>query len=122
MTDIFVFGSNLSGIHGAGAAAYALKHHGAYYGIGYGLMGTSYALPTKDFGIRTLSLDQIAGHVEVFLCFASIRRDLIFMVTPVGTGLAGYTREQIAPLFQDIPANVYFEDENGNDWYKRAIT
>lgn len=115
-SDIFVFGSNLAGIHGAGAADYAYRELGAEWGVGEGLTGECYALPTKDERIMTRPLEAIKWSVQRFLCFAEENPELTFLVTPVGTGLAGYTREEIAPLFNDAPSNCRFEDENGDDW------
>lgn len=110
---IFVFGSNLAGRHGAGAAKYAFEHCGAVYGCGVGLYGNSYAIPTKDFNIKTLDLHTIAGHISDFLEFADNRTDLIFFVTPIGCGLAGYKREEISHMFKRnrIPSNVVFTKE-----------
>lgn len=105
MTDIFVFGSNLAGRHGAGAAKFAVDHHGAVYGKGIGIQGHSYGIPTKDQFIKTLPLDIIARHVEVFKDFARRHDELTFYVTPIGCGLAGYKREQIKPFFEDMPSN-----------------
>jgi hypothetical protein len=101
---IFVFGSNLAGRHGKGAALYARQHHGATYGQGEGLQGDSYAIPTKDAQLRTLPLDAIRTHVGAFLTFAG-QFNAVFVVTRVGCGLAGYTDAQIAPMFKDAPAN-----------------
>lgn len=95
---IFVFGSNLAGRHGKGAAIQAVEDHGAIYGIGTGLVDNSYAIPTKDFFIRTLPLDKIRLYINQFVRFTNLC-DLEFFVTPVGTGLAGYRHEQIAPMF-----------------------
>lgn len=111
LTEIFVFGSNLAGRHGAGAAKFALENHGAIYGQGIGLQGQSYGIPTKDENIRTLPLDSIQSYVTEFLEFATSRQDLIFNVTAVGCGLAGYTPEQIAPFFQRCPTNVRLPSE-----------
>lgn len=102
---IFVFGSNLAGVHGAGAALTAKQKYGAKMGIGEGLKGTSYALPTKDHNIQTLSLAEIKKHVDRFILFAWERSDLTFFVTRIGCGLAGYTDEAIGPLFEDAPPN-----------------
>ncbi len=110
MTDIFVFGSNLAGRHGAGAARFAVKKHGAIYGQGIGLQGQSYGLPTKDERIQTLPLDRIAGYVADFLTLAASRPDLTFYVTPVGCGLAGYKRAQIKPMFDGMPDNCRFAE------------
>jgi hypothetical protein len=103
--QIFVFGSNLAGIHGAGAALYARKHLGALQRVGEGLMGHSYALPTKDENIETLSLKSIEQHVCTFLRFARSAPEETFFVTRIGCGLAGFTDEQIAPHFADAPPN-----------------
>lgn len=101
MQEIFVFGSNLSGIHGAGAARYALLHHGAVMGQGVGLQGSSYALPTKGVNISFMPLADIGRHVAAFISFTKIRPDLTFRVTRVACGLAGFKDEQVAPLFKD---------------------
>jgi len=103
---IFVFGSNLAGRHGAGAALFARDCHGAEYGRGVGLQGYSYAIPTKDERLRTLPLDVIRTHVEWFIHFARFcHPELTFNVTRIGCGLAGYTDAQIAPMFAAAPAN-----------------
>lgn len=99
--EIMVFGSNLSGIHGAGAAKYARLHHGAIMGQGMGLQGTSYALPTKGVNISFMPLTDIGRHVAAFISFAKIRPDLTFRVTRVGCGLAGFKDTDIAPLFKE---------------------
>lgn len=103
--EIFVFGSNEAGIHGAGAAKFAVKHHGAKYGQGVGLQGNSYAIPTKDHNIQTLPLDRIKEYVDKFISFAGICPNMVFRVTAIGCGLAGYTPEQIAPMFAHAPVN-----------------
>ena len=103
---VFVFGSNLAGRHGAGAAQVATLRFGAAYGVGEGLTGQAYALPTKDERIRTLSSAAVAGHVGRFLRFAATRRDLVFVVTEVGCGLAGYSAVEIAPMFAGAGDNV----------------
>lgn len=105
MSAIFVFGSNLAGRHGKGAALHALKHHGAIYGNGTGRQGNSYAIPTKDGRLRTLPLDEIRGCVAVFLLYAMEHPELAFKVTAIGTGLAGYKHEEIAPMFARAPSN-----------------
>jgi len=102
---IFVFGSNLAGLHGAGAAADAVKEHGAVYGQGIGLQGNSYAIPTKDEKIRSLPLVRIFDHVRDFVLFAEQHPELEFAVTRIGCGLAGYTDRQIAPMFVGAPGN-----------------
>lgn len=107
---IFVFGSNLAGRHGKGAALHARQHYGAKYGVGVGLTGNAYAIPTKDERIRTLPLDIIAKHVHEFIAFAQKRTDLEFQVTRIGCGLAGYSDAQIAPMFADAPLNCHLPD------------
>lgn len=106
---IFVFGSNLAGRHGKGAALTARQQYGAIYGQGVGFQGQSYALATKDAQLRTLSLAAIADNVADFLIFAFRHPELEFKVTRVGCGLAGYTDEQIAPLFRHAPQNCLFD-------------
>lgn len=102
---IFVFGSNLAGRHGRGAAKAAVEKYGAIYGQGIGLQGSSYAIPTKDRYIKTLPLYIIANYVKDFLTFANSHPELTFQVTPIGCGLAGYSPEQIAPMFKGAPNN-----------------
>ena len=102
---IFVFGSNLAGRHGAGAALCALKEHGAKYGQGVGRQGDSFAIPTKDYRIRTLDLKTIEMFVAHFKTYARENPELTFEVTRIGCGLAGYKDEDIAPMFSDAPAN-----------------
>jgi hypothetical protein len=111
MTDIFVFGSNLAGRHGKGAALFARQQRGAIYGQGIGRQGGSYAIPTKDVSLRTLSLRDIRGYVNGFIAYAIRNRDLQFQLTPIGCGLAGYKPADIAPLFEHAPANVIRPDE-----------
>lgn len=108
--QIFVFGSNLAGRHGKGAALDALKHHGAMYHCGFGIQGNSYAIPTKDYEIRTLPLDQIEYHVKKFIEYAKAHPEADFNVTRIGCGLAGYTDSQIAPFFKDAPFNCNLPD------------
>jgi hypothetical protein len=103
---VFVFGSNLAGRHGKGAALWARQHRGAIYGQGTGLQGNSYAIPTKDGKLRSLPLSDITHHVDVFLDFARSRPDLQFQLTPIGCGLAGFTPAQIGPLFAESHGNV----------------
>lgn len=103
--NIFVFGSNEAGRHGKGAALFARQHRGAIYGQGEGLQGNAYAIPTKDAHLRTLPLDVVRAYVERFKAFAATRPDLRFQVTPIGCGLAGYTPQDIAPMFADAPVN-----------------
>lgn len=105
MRKIFVFGSNLAGRHGAGAALYARLNCGAIYGQGIGLQGDSYGIPTKDENIRTMPLAAIHRYVNEFKKFARDHPELEFRVTRVGCGLAGYSDIDIAPMFADSPEN-----------------
>ena len=114
---VFVFGSNEGGIHGAGAARYALNYRGARWGTGYGhmtgstAMGQSFGIPTKDREIkRTLSLETIKIYVDGFLAYAKGRPDLQFQITCIGCGLAGLKHEDIAPMFEGAPENCWFDD------------
>lgn len=108
---IFVFGSNLSGIHGAGAANYANLKRGAEWGKCLGLMGTSYAIPTKNRDVRsTLPLSSIQLYVKHFIIEAKDNlKDKEFQVTCIGCGLAGLDHADIAPMFKDAPDNCYFD-------------
>ena len=107
---IFVFGSNESGIHGGGAAAFAYKKKGARWGFSYGHMGESFAIPTKSQNIAgTLSHMQILGYVQGFLAYAQGHPELTFQVTCIGCGLAGLKHENIAPMFANAPDNCLFD-------------
>ncbi len=108
--EIFVFGSNEAGRHGAGAAHFALQHHGAVYGQGEGMQGDSYGIPTKDRALRTLPLRRILTYTRTFVDFAEAHPELVFRITRIGCGLAGYEDEDIAPMFQGAPANCLFFD------------
>lgn len=120
---IFVFGSNTAGLHGAGAARHALLVEGAEYGRGIGLVGNSYAIPTKGhtshksgYDGKTfykvggpLPLSEIKKHVSAFKNFAEMNPDLTFKVTRIGCGLAGFEDSQIAPMFKGCPSNCLFD-------------
>jgi hypothetical protein len=102
---IFVFGSNLRGIHGAGAAKDAVRYHGAVRGVAEGLQGNAYGIATKDRELRPRTLDEIRASVETFKAFARETPELTYQVTRIGCGLAGYTDTQIGPMFADAPMN-----------------
>lgn len=102
---VFVFGSNLAGRHGRGAALTARREHGAVYGVGRGRTGNAYAIATKDRNLRTLPLNQIEFDVIIFLRYAREHPELTFQVTRIGCGLAGYKDHQIAPMFTGAPSN-----------------
>ena len=101
--EVFVFGSNLAGIHGAGAARFANSRGWAREGQGIGMCesvyGRSYAIATKDFDIKTCELNIIQIQVSMFLQVTLLRPELEFLVTPIGCGLAGFKPEQIMKLF-----------------------
>jgi hypothetical protein len=113
MKSIFVFGSNEAGRHGKGAALFAKKNHGAVYGQGWGLQGTSFAIPTKDAYLKVLPLDKIGAYVKAFLDFARSNPDMLFQLTPIGTGLAGYDKEDILRILyhNEVPVNVVLTRE-----------
>ena len=92
--EVLVFGSNLAGMHGGGAARVARERFGAVMGQGVGLQGQSYAIPTMQGGVET-----IQPYVDEFIDFAKAHPELKFLVTPIGCGIAGFTVEEIAPLF-----------------------
>ena len=104
--EVFVFGSNLAGIHGGGAARVAFERFGAVWGEGIGHFGRRYAIPTKDERVETMALEEIQAHVADFLRYARSRPDQIFLVTQIGCGLAGYSPPEIGPLFSGVPDNV----------------
>ncbi len=105
---VFVFGSNLAGRHGKGAALAAKDFYGARLGVGAGPTGRAYAIPTKDGQLRVLSVPQILPYVRAFIRHAGGRPDLEFLVSAVGCGLAGYDPVWIAPLFAGAPPNCRF--------------
>ena len=94
--EVFVFGSNLEGMHGGGAAYYAFRHFGAMMGCGVGLRGQSYAIPTMQGGVET-----IKPYVDDFIVFAKEHPELFFYVTRIGCGIAGFRDKEIAPLFSE---------------------
>ena len=93
--EIFVFGSNLAGAHGGGAAYTAYRKFGAIWGQGVGLQGQSYAIPTMQGGVET-----IRPYVDEFIQFAIEHPTLTFLVTRIGCGIAGFTDDEISPLFE----------------------
>jgi len=111
--EIFVFGSNYAGCHGKGAALDAVRKFGAINGQGTGLMGRSYGIATKDRNLNVLPLSSIQAQIRKFYEFAFHHPALIFIVTPIGCGLAGYKPKDIAPLFNFYkrPLNVVLPDE-----------
>ncbi len=102
--EVFVFGSNLEGLHGGGAALLAYERFGAVWGQGTGLQGKSYGIPTMHGGV-----DVIAPYVDEFIAFAREHKELKFLVTEIGCGIAGFTVEEMAPLFRKAldEVNIY---------------
>lgn len=98
---IFVFGSNRLGYHRRGAALDALTHFGAIYKQGEGLQGQSYAIPTKSSPYKSLTLSEIQEHIITFVKFAMANPELMFHVTPIGTGLAKHSAESIKALWHN---------------------
>jgi hypothetical protein len=113
--EIFVFGSNKDGRHGKGAAKLALSF-GAKMGIGNGLSGKTYAIPTRHYvkgkyntigvpffdgecSLVTLNIVEISEYIDTFIMFANLNRNLSFLVTEIGCNNAGYKPKDIAPLF-----------------------
>lgn len=92
--EVFVFGSNLAGMHGGGAAHAAFRKFGAVWGQGIGLQGQSYAIPTMQGGVET-----IEPYVNEFIAFAKQHQERFFYVTRIGCGIAGFRDNEIAPLF-----------------------
>lgn len=119
--EIFVFGSNLQGAHGGGAAYIAYEKFGAVWGQGVGLQGQSYAIPTMQGGVKT-----IKPYVDEFIRFAKAHKEYMFLVTRIGCGIAGFAAEQIAPLFyhaMDVENIILPEDfaQIVNDIHDRFI-
>lgn len=106
---VFVFGANTRGRHGAGAAKYAVDNEGAIYGQGFGRQGNSFGIPTKDHDIISLPLSEVGYYVSCFILYATLHPEEEFKITQIGCGLAGFTAEQIAPLFVTAPRNCYFD-------------
>lgn len=114
INEFFVFGSNLAGRHGKGAALFAKEYLHAETNICVGFTGYCYAIPTKDYNLKTLSLNDIDNYVKLFKTVALNHEFHKFYVTKIGCGLAGYKDSDIAPLFIDSPINCKFHE----DWKK----
>lgn len=120
---IFVFGSNLEGIHGKGSALYARKMYKAEQGIGDGPTGDAYAIPTRRRDKRTgsfvtIGLPIIEGFVQLFREYATVHPEWDFHVVAIGCGNAGYTPSQMAPMFERMPSNVTLPPEFTNVVYE----
>lgn len=110
--EIFVFGSNESGMHGAGAASLAYREFGARLHQGFGPAGRTFAIPTKDWKLHQLDLLIIRLYVSRFITYTKMYEDYHFLVTQIGCGLAGYKPEDIAPMFKECLRlkNVYLPE------------
>lgn len=114
--EIFVYGSNQYARHGAGAAAWAVRHFGALYGeCPSGLLGSSYGIITTTFNSTPVTIDIVKKQVEVLYDFARLRPELTFYVTKIGCGLAGFSIEEMANVFIDLsltkPINIILPKE-----------
>ncbi|MGN7186969.1 A1S_2505 family phage non-structural protein [Microbacterium enclense] len=98
--EVFVFGSNAAGYHAGGAARIAYERFGAVWGDGHGHRGQSYAINTMG------GLEELAEQAAIFIAYAKGHPSLTFLLTPVGCGIAGFTPQEVAPLFAGAPANV----------------
>lgn len=114
--SIFVFGSNLAGVHGAGAAKAAREKFGARYGVGIGLCEQSYAIPTKDYNIDTLPIFTVRFFIKQFAQVTHAMGDKAFFITRVGCGLAGFTDAEIAPLFKECNPQNCSMPENWKEY------
>ena len=114
--EIFVFGSNLRGYHCNGAAKIAYERFGAEWGVGVGLRGQTYAIPTMQGDVST-----IKPYVDEFIRYASISTHFTFLVTEIGCGIAGFKPCDIAPLFRSVfdknIQNIYLPESFYN-YYK----
>lgn len=124
--EIFVFGSNLAGVHGSGSASYARMFFGARLGIGEGITGQSYALPSKITPSHYMSWVQFEKHIQIFLKTAQERPDLLFWLSKVGTGSAKFKEEAVAAAFAggslDHPTllkNIYYPGTWLRNFYRK---
>lgn len=111
MKMVFVFGSNDLGLHGAGAARFALDNLNMPRGKSYGHYGECFAIPTKDLDIETLPIERIKMYVDGFIAYAMGHPKINFKITRIGCGLAGLKDEDIAPLFTNAPIKNCYIDE-----------
>lgn len=110
--EIFVFGSNLSGHHGGGAALLAMNKWGAIWGQGVGLQGQTYGIPTMQGGVET-----IRPYVDEFIQFANKHPEMTFLVTEIGCGIAGFPPQEIAPLLLKPQLQRISTSHNGSGIY-----
>lgn len=104
--EIFVFGSNKLGHHAGGAARLAYEEFGAVWGIGYGFRGKTYAIPTLDEEMKTVSLEDIKFEINQLVWIAERMTTVTFYLTPIGTGIAGYSLEDLEGIVPELPINI----------------
>jgi len=104
--QIFIFGSNLNGAHGAGAARQAHDDFGAEYGVGEGVTGQSYAFPTLNKNMQKVPTEALEASRDKLFAFAQANPQLEFLLTKVGCGLAGFPEEEMESLFDVVPENI----------------
>jgi hypothetical protein len=109
--EIFVFGSNRAGIHGGGAARLARQKFGAREGVGEGLTGRSYAFPTLTENFEKVSRASLEASRDRFFEAARLHPELTFLLTKVGCGIAGFSEDEIRPLFLHAPPNVVLPED-----------
>jgi hypothetical protein len=109
--EIFVFGSNMAGRHGAGAARQAAEMFGAKYGVGEGLTGQCYAFPTLDRHLQQVSESELRHSRDILYAVCIARPDKRFLLTKVGCGLAGYPEDTMRALFSEAPANLILPED-----------
>lgn len=114
--QVFVFGSNLNGWHGGGAARQAAESFGAIDGQGIGIQGQSYAIPTLDHDMQKIPLEDIELYLFLFLNYAKRNPDKEFLLTPIGTGIAGYSLQDIKDRLPPFTPNVKLV----GDWEKNG--
>lgn len=104
--EILIFGSNLNGWHAGGAARQAKEKFGAIEGSSNGPQGQSYAIPTLGYEMEKLPLEEIKYHLQALLDYAELNPDLEFLLTPIGTGIANFSLQEIKSILPDFPSNV----------------
>ena len=104
--QVFVFGSNLAGVHAGGAARQAFESFGAIMGVGVGKAWNTYAVPTLDGDFKQLRLEIIGHYLEEFAEYANLHPQLEFLLTKIGTGIAGFTEAEMESIIPNLPSNV----------------
>jgi hypothetical protein len=118
MAIIFVFGSNIQGIHGAGAALEAKQKWGAVQGVGCGFTGNSFAIPTKYGPYTKYKFEVVKRYIEKAIVDIGSKPENEYWFTQIGCGFAGFTKEQIAPLFKEFANNRKYITYWPKDWHE----